>query len=118
MKGGRFDEEIVPIEVPQKKGAALGDSNRRGPREATSLEASAAPPAFKQKRLPRRGKRRARPWSSLVRGDGETRAPGRWLGIAAQATSGVEPKLVMMPRLALKEDTRARGLESGGCGSY
>jgi hypothetical protein len=49
IKEGRFDREIVPIEIPQKKGAPLVVRADEGPREDTSLEALAKlKPAFKQ----------------------------------------------------------------------
>src|SRR5438128_5466651 len=49
IKEGRFDAEIVPIEIPQKKGASLVIRTDEGPREDTSLEALAKlKPAFKQ----------------------------------------------------------------------
>jgi len=45
---GRFDDEIVTVEVPQRKGAPRPVSRDEGPRPDTSDEALAAlPPAFK-----------------------------------------------------------------------
>ena len=49
MKEGRFDQEIVPVEVAQRKGPPLVISADEGPREDTSLEALARlKPAFKE----------------------------------------------------------------------
>jgi len=102
MKEGRFDGEIVPVEVPQKKGQPLLIRTDEGPREDSSLEAlSHLKPAFKK-------------GGSVTAGN----APGvndgaaalvvtsaeaaRRLGrqplarVVAQASSGIEPRLVMM----------------------
>ena len=102
-KAGKFKDEILPIEIPQKKGSPLVLDTDEPVREDTSLEAlGKLKPAFKK--------------------DGGTvtagNAPGvndgasalvvtsleraRALGIepmariAAQATSGIQPELVMM----------------------
>src|SRR5438128_3939096 len=49
MKEGRFDAEIVPVEIPQKKGAPLIIRADEGPREDTSLDAlQKLKPAFKR----------------------------------------------------------------------
>src|ERR1044072_9016808 len=49
IKEGRFDQEIVPVEIPQKKGSPLVVRTDEGPREDTSLEALARlRPAFKK----------------------------------------------------------------------
>jgi acetyl-CoA C-acetyltransferase len=39
QRGGRFEPEIVPVQVPQKKGAALTLTQDEGPRADSSLEA-------------------------------------------------------------------------------
>jgi acetyl-CoA C-acetyltransferase len=103
IKAGKFKDEILPIEIPQKKGAPLVLDADESVREDTSLEALAKlRPAFKKE------------GGSVTAGN----APGvndgasalvvtsmeraRALGvepmarIAAQATSGIEPELVMM----------------------
>jgi acetyl-CoA C-acetyltransferase len=103
IKMGKFKDEILPVEIPQKKGAALMLDVDETVREDTSLEALAKlKPAFKKE------------GGSVTAGN----APGvndgasalvvtsmeraRLLGvepmarIAAQATSGIEPELVMM----------------------
>ena len=50
QKSGRLAEEIVPVEVPQRKGDALRLAEDEGPRQDTSLEALAKlRPAFAEK---------------------------------------------------------------------
>ena len=113
-KAGRFEQEIVPVEIPQKKGPAIVIRTDEGPREDTSLEAlSKLKPAFKE-------------GGSVTAGN----APGvndgaaavvvvsaealHKLGrkpmarIVAQATSGVEPKLVMMAPVTAIQKTLER----------
>jgi acetyl-CoA C-acetyltransferase len=103
MKAGKFKDEILPIEIPQKKGAPIILDADESVREDTSLDALAKlKPAFKKE------------GGTVTAGN----APGvndgasalvvtsleraRILGvepmarIAAQATSGIEPELVMM----------------------
>src|SRR5918999_2115760 len=103
IKAGNFKDEIVPVEIPQKKGAALVFDTDEPVREDTSIEALAKlKPAFKKE------------GGSVTAGN----APGvndgasgvavtsleraRAFGvepmarIVAQATSGVEPAMVMM----------------------
>ncbi|HVF89454.1 MAG TPA: acetyl-CoA C-acetyltransferase [Blastocatellia bacterium] len=116
MKEGRFDAEIVPVEVPQKKGQPLLIRTDEGPREETSVEAlSHLKPAFKK-------------GGSVTAGN----APGvndgaaalvvtsaeaaRRLGrqplarVVAQASSGIEPRLVMMaPVIAIRATLERAG---------
>ena len=103
IKAGKFREEILPVEIPQKKGAALVFDTDEPVREDTSIDALAKlKPAFKKE------------GGTVTAGN----APGvndgasalvvtsleraRALGvepmarIAAQATSGIQPELVMM----------------------
>lgn len=105
IKAGRFKDEITPVEIPQRKGAPLVFDADEGPREDSSIEALAKlKPAF-------------RPNGAVTAGNASTINDGaaacvvtseevaRNLGraplvrIIAQATSGVEPKLVMMAPL-------------------
>ena len=102
IKSGRFKDEITPVEIPQRKGAPIVFDADEGPREDSSLDALAKlKPAF-------------RPDGTVTAGNASTINDGaaacvltseeiaRELGraplvrIVAQATSGVEPKLVMM----------------------
>ena len=101
-KSGRYQDEIVPIAIPQKKGEPIQFAKDESPREDTTLEALAKlRPAFK-------------PDGTVTAGN----APGTNDGAAAlvvtsadkakelgkapmarivgQAVSGVEPKWVMM----------------------
>ena len=103
IKAGKFKDEILPVEIPQKKGAPVIFDADESVREDTSLEAlSKLKPAFKKE------------GGTVTAGN----APGvndgasalvvtsleraRALGvepmarIAAQATSGIAPELVMM----------------------
>ena len=103
MKAGKFKDEILSIEIPQKKGASLIFDTDETVREDTSLEAlGKLKPAFKKE------------GGTVTAGN----APGvndgasalvvtsmeraRSLNIepmariAAQATSGIQPELVMM----------------------
>lgn len=49
IKGGRFRDEIVPVEIPQKKGNPIIFDTDEHPRFGTTLEAlSKLPPAFKK----------------------------------------------------------------------
>jgi acetyl-CoA C-acetyltransferase len=103
MEAGRFDDEIVPVEIPQKKGAPLVIRTDEGPRADTSLEALAKlKPAFKPEggtvtagNAPGVNDGAA---ALVVTSDAMARKLGRkpLARIVAQATSGVEPKLVMM----------------------
>jgi len=102
VRSGRFKDEIAPVEIPQRKGAPLVFDTDEGPREDSSLDALAKlKPAF-------------RPNGTVTAANASTINDGaaacvvtseeiaRKLGreplvrIVAQATSGVEPKLVMM----------------------
>ncbi len=103
IKAGKFKDEIVPVEIPQKKGAAIVFDTDESVREDTSVEVlGKLKPAFKSE------------GGTVTAGN----APGvndgasalvvtslrraRELGvepmarIVAQATAGVEPRLVMM----------------------
>jgi acetyl-CoA C-acetyltransferase len=106
IKAGKFKDEITPVEIPQRKGAPVIASfifdTDEGPREDSSLETLAKlKPAF-------------RPSGTVTAGNASTINDGaaacvvtstetaKRLGraplvrIVAQATSGVEPKMVMM----------------------
>jgi len=114
IKEGRFDREIVPIEIPQKKGPPLVISGDEGPRADASLESlSRLKAAFKE-------------GGSVTAGNASTINDGaaavavassetvKRLGlepmarIVAQATSGVEPKMVMMAPVTAIQKTLER----------
>lgn len=102
IKAGKFKDEIVGVEIPQKKGSPVVFSEDETVREDTSLDAlGKLKPAFKKEGTVTAGNApgvndgaSALVITSLER--------ARELGvepmarIAAQATSGTEPELVMM----------------------
>jgi acetyl-CoA C-acetyltransferase len=110
LKAGKFAEEIVPVEIPQKRGPTIVVKTDEGPRDDASLETlTKLRPAFKE-------------GGSVTAGNASTindgaaavvvassdfaqragRAP--MARIVAHATSGVEPKLVMMaPIMAIQK---------------
>lgn len=116
IKAGRFKDEIIPVEIPQRKGPPVVFETDETVREDTSIDALAKlKPAFKE-------------GGSVTAGN----APGvndgasalvvtslehaRSLGVepmarvAAQATSGTEPELVMMaPVEAIRRVLRKAG---------
>ena len=102
IKSGKFKEEIVPVEIPQKKGAPVVFDTDEPVREDTSLEAlGKLKPAFKEGGTVTAGNAPGMNdgASALVVSSAER---ARALGVAplarivGQATSGIEPKLVMM----------------------
>ena len=102
MKAGYFKDEIVPVEVPQKKGPPILFDTDETVREDTSIEAlSKLKPAFKEGGTVTAGNAPGvNDGASAVVVTSLERA--RALGvepmarIAAQATSGTDPELVMM----------------------
>ncbi len=114
MKEGRFDKEIVPVEVQRKKGQALVIRTDEGPREDTSLEAlSRLKPAFKEGGTVTAGNAPGvnDGAAAVVVASAEVaRKLGRkpMARIVAQATSGVEPKLVMMAPVTAIQKTLER----------
>jgi acetyl-CoA C-acetyltransferase len=114
-KEGRFDREIAPVEIHQRKGSPIVISHDEGPREDTSLEALAKlKPAFKKEggtvtagNAPGVNDGAA---ALIVTSDEFARKSGRkpMARIVAQATSGVEPKLVMMAPVTAIQKTLER----------
>ena len=103
IKAGKFKDEIVAVEIPQKKGAALIFDTDETVREDTSMEAlGKLKPAFKQEggTVTAGNAPGVNDGASAVVVTSLRRA--RELGvepmakIVAQATAGVEPRLVMM----------------------
>src|SRR5689334_11131453 len=116
IKAGKFKDEIVPVEIPQKKGAPVIVDTDEPVREDTSLEQlSKLKPAFKEGGTVTAGNSPGvNDGASAVVVTSEERA--RTLGveplgrIVAQATSGTEPKLVMMaPVEAIKKLIKKTG---------
>ncbi len=102
IRAGNFKEEIVPIEIPQKKGAALIFDTDETVREDTSIESlGKLKPAFKKDGTVTAGNApgvndgaSAVVVTSLERARALRVEP--MARIVAQATAGVEPALVMM----------------------
>ncbi|HEV2763505.1 MAG TPA: acetyl-CoA C-acetyltransferase, partial [Pyrinomonadaceae bacterium] len=116
MKAGRFKDEILPVEIPQKKGAAVVFDADESVREDSTLEALARlKPAFKEAGTVTAGNAPGvNDGASAVVVTSLERA--RSLGveplarIAAQATSGIQPELVMMaPVEAIRKVIRKAG---------
>jgi len=103
IKAGNFRDEIVPIEIPQRKGAAVVFDTDETVREDTSLEALAKlKPAFKKEAgtVTAGNAPGVNDGASAVVVTSSQRAKelGRepMARIVAQAVAGVEPALVMM----------------------
>jgi len=116
IKEGRFDQEIVPIEISQKKGEPLVIRTDEGPREDTSLEALAKlKPAFKSEGTVTAGNAPGLNDGAaalVVASEEAARRLGRrpFARIIAQASSGVEPKMVMMaPVIAIQKTLERAG---------
>ncbi|HEU4401721.1 MAG TPA: acetyl-CoA C-acetyltransferase [Candidatus Polarisedimenticolia bacterium] len=102
IDAGRFKEEIVPVPLPQKKGPpALFDTDE-GPRRDTSIEALARlKPAFKEGGTVTAGNAPGVNDGAaavvVMSQEGAARAGLKPLAeIVAYASSGIEPKMVMM----------------------
>ncbi|HEX8161332.1 MAG TPA: acetyl-CoA C-acetyltransferase [Pyrinomonadaceae bacterium] len=116
-KAGKFKDEILPVEIPQKKGDALVFDTDEPIREDTSVEAlSKLKPAFKKEggTVTAGNAPGVNDGASAVVVTSMERA--RELGvepmarIAAQATSGIQPELVMMaPVEAIRKVLRKAG---------
>src|SRR5712692_9335032 len=102
IKAGKFKDEILPIEIPQRKGAAIVFDTDEPVREEASLESLAKlKPAFKEGGTVTAGNAPGmNDGASAVVVTSADRAKLLGIeplaGIVGQATSGVEPKLVMM----------------------
>jgi acetyl-CoA C-acetyltransferase len=102
IKAGRFEEEILPVPLPQKKGDPVLFAVDEGPREDTSLEAlSRLKPAFKEDGTVTAGNApgvndgaAALVVTSAQRAQALARKP--LARIVAQAVAGLPPSLVMM----------------------
>ena len=116
IASGKFVEEIFPISIPQRKGDPIIFETDEGPRADTSIEAlSKLKPAFRKEGTVTAGNASAinDGAAALIVTSAEKAAS---LGIeplariTAQATSGIEPKLVMM---APVEATRKVAAKAG-----
>jgi len=102
IKSCFFGEQIVPVEIPQKKGEPVIIKTDESPREDTSLEALAKlRPAFKKDGTVTAGNAPGTNDGAaalVVTGEKNATRLGKtpMARIVAQAVSGVEPKWVMM----------------------
>lgn len=103
IKAGYFKDEIIPIEIPQRKGAPIIFDTDESVREDTSIEALAKlKPAFKKEggTVTAGNAPGVNDGASAVVVTSRERAVALGVEpmarIVAQATSGVEPALVMM----------------------
>jgi acetyl-CoA C-acetyltransferase len=105
IDAGKFKAEIVPVPIPQKKGAVVPFEVDEGPRRETSLEALAKlKPAFQEGGTVTAGNAPGvndGAAALLVMAEERlAKTGGRPLAeIAAYASSGIEPKMVMMAPL-------------------
>jgi acetyl-CoA C-acetyltransferase len=120
MQAGRFKDEIVPVMIPQRRGEPVVFDTDEGPREDASAESLARlKPAFRSGGTVTAGNASTiNDGAAALVVTSEERA--RALGVeplarvAAQATSGVEPKLVMMaPLEAVRKVAAKAGWELG-----
>jgi acetyl-CoA C-acetyltransferase len=117
---GRFDSEIVPVEIPQKKGAPRVIKIDEGPRRESSIEAlSRLKPAFKEGGSVTAGNAPGvnDGAAALVVTSSDVAAHlGRkpLARIVAQAVSGIAPRLVMMaPVKAIQRVLEKAGWKTG-----
>jgi acetyl-CoA C-acetyltransferase len=114
MKAGRFTSQIVPVDVPQAKGASVRVEQDEGPREDASTESlRKLKPAFKKDGTVTAGNApgvndgaAAVVVTSAAKAAELRRAP--MARIVAQATSGVDPMLVMMAPVSAVEKLLAK----------
>jgi acetyl-CoA C-acetyltransferase len=102
MKSCFFESQIVPVEVPQKKGSSIVISKDETPREDSTLEALAKlRPAFKKDGTVTAGNAPGTNDGAATlivtsQRNAERMAKTPMARIVAQAVGGVEPKWVMM----------------------
>jgi acetyl-CoA C-acetyltransferase len=120
IKSGRFKEEIMAVEIPQKKGPPIVFDTDEAVREDTSLESlGKLKPAFKEGGTVTAGNAPGvNDGASAVVVTSLERAREMGLEpmarIVAQATSGVEPKMVMMaPVEAVRKLLKKTGWSAG-----
>jgi acetyl-CoA C-acetyltransferase len=114
IKSCFFGEQIVPVEIPQKKGAAVVFKTDESPREDTSLEAlGKLKPAFKKDGTVTAGNAPGTNDGAaavVVTSEETATRLGKtpMARIVAQAVSGVEPKWVMMAPVEAVEKLLAK----------
>jgi acetyl-CoA C-acetyltransferase len=113
-KAGFFDSQILPVEIPQKKGDAVLFKHDESPREDTSIEALAKlRPAFKKDGTVTAGNAPGTNDGAaalVVTGERNAQKLGKqpMARILAQAVSGVEPRWVMMAPVEAVEKLLAK----------
>ncbi|HXE31289.1 MAG TPA: acetyl-CoA C-acetyltransferase [Terriglobales bacterium] len=125
MQAGHFDAEIVPVEIPQKKGDPVVIRQDEGPRPDTSIEAlRKLKPAFKKDGTVTAGNAPGvNDGAAAVVVTTAERAKALGLKpqfrIVAQATSGLEPKWVMMaPVEAVRKLWKKTGWDAASVDLY
>jgi acetyl-CoA C-acetyltransferase len=120
IKAEKFKDEIVPVEIPQKKGAPVVVDTDEPVRADTSIESlRKLKPAFKEGGTVTAGNAPGvndGASAVVVTSDERAKALGAepMARIVGQATSGVEPKLVMMaPVEAIKKLVKKTGWSLG-----
>src|SRR6267142_1048872 len=120
IKAGKFKDEIVPVEIPQKKGAPVVFDTDEPVREDTSIESlGKLKPAFKEGGTVTAGNAPGvNDGASAVVVTSDERAKSLGVEplarIVGQATSGTEPQLVMMaPVEAIKKLLKKTGWSLG-----
>ena len=114
VRAGKFEQEITPIEILQKKGPPMVIHTDEGPREDASPDAlSKLKPAFKEGGSVTAGNASTindGAAAVVVTSSDFARKAGRtpMARIVAHATSGVEPKLVMMAPIPAIQKTLDR----------
>jgi acetyl-CoA C-acetyltransferase len=114
IKSCFFGEQIVPIEIPQKKGPPVVIKTDESPREDTTMEALAKlKPAFKKDGTVTAGNAPGTNDGAaalVVTGEENASRLGKkpMARIVAQAVSGVEPKWVMMAPVEAVEKLLAK----------
>jgi acetyl-CoA C-acetyltransferase len=118
IQSGRFDEEIVAVEVPQKKGAAVKVTRDEYPRAGTTVEKLAAlKPAFAKDGTVTAGNASGindGAAALIVSTEQKARQLGRspMARIVSYATTGVEPMVMGMgPVAAMRKAAERAGLD-------
>ena len=120
VASGAFDREIVPVDVPQKKGTPVRVANDEYPRPATTVEALAAlKPAFAKDGTVTAGNSSGindGAAALVVATDDKARALGRkpLARILAYCTTGVDPMIMGMgPVEAMRKAAARAGVQLG-----
>ena len=120
MQACRFQSQVMPVKIPQKKGEAVEVFKDEGPRADASLESLAAlKPVFKKDGTVTAGNSSSMNDGAAAVVIASARAAARhslqpMARIAGQTTSGLDPSMVMMaPQPAIEALLRKVGWERG-----